>query len=80
MLEEYQATISESSHVQWCFIQQKVNLHLQPCSLDNTLNKPSSAQEGFNIREKLGLFVVGVTHILNLPTVCVKLIQVDGRI
>ena len=57
----------------------KVNLHLQPCSLDNPLSKPSSAQEGFNIREKLGLFVAGVTHILNLPTVRVKLIQVDGR-
>ena len=38
-----QAVISESSHVQWSFIQQKANLSLQPCSLNNTLNRPSSA-------------------------------------
>ena len=61
-----------SSHVEWCFIQQKAHLCLWPCSLDNTLNRPSSALESFNIRQKLGLFVLGVTHILNLPTVCVK--------
>ena len=38
----------ESSHVQWSFIQQKAHLRLQPCTLDNTLNRPSSAGESFN--------------------------------
>ena len=79
--KESQATISESSHVQWSFIQQKVHLCLRPRSLDNTLNRPSSAREGFNVRRKLGLFCLflGVTHnISNLPTVCVKLMQVGG--
>ena len=76
--KESQATISKSSHVQWSFIQQKVHLCLRPCSLDNTLNRPSSAWESFNIRQKLGLFVLGVTHISNLPTVCVKLMRVGG--
>ena len=47
--KESQATISESSHVQWSFIQQKVHLCLQPCSLDNTLNRPSSTWESFKI-------------------------------
>ena len=46
--------------------------------LNNTLSKQSSARESFNIRQKLGLFVLGVTHMLNLLTVCVKLTQVDG--
>ena len=35
--------------------------------------------ESFNVRQKLdGLFVLGVIHISNLPTVCVKLTQVGG--
>ena len=39
-----QQYLSESSHVQRCFIQQKAYLCLRPCSLDNnTLNRPSSA-------------------------------------
>ena len=77
--KESQATISKSSHVQWSFIQQKPNLCLQSCSLDNTLNKPwHSAWESFNIRQKLGLFVLGVTHISTLPTVCIKLMWIDG--
>ena len=67
--------MSESSHVQWCFIQQKVHLCLQPCSLDNTLNRPSSEWESFNIMQKLGLFVLGVTHISNLPY---SLYQIDA--
>ena len=71
--------ISESSHVQWSFIQQKAHLCLRPCSLDNTLNRPSSAWESFNVREKLGLFDLRVTHISNLPTVCVKLIRLVLR-
>ena len=44
----------------------------------NAQNRPSSAWESFNVRQKLGLFVLGVTHILNLPTVCTKLAQVGG--
>ena len=45
--KESQATISESSHVQWSFIQQKAHLCLLPCSVDNVLNtkRPSSAHE-----------------------------------
>ena len=70
--------IPSNNHVQWSFIQQKAHLCLRPCSLDNTLNRPSSAWESFNIRQKLGLFVLGVTHISNLPTVCVKLMRVGG--
>ena len=31
--------------------------------LDNTLNWPSSTWESFDIMEKLGLFILGVTHI-----------------
>ena len=47
--------------------------------LDNTMNRPPSAWESFNIiSQKLGLFVLGVTHILNLPTACVILTQVGG--
>ena len=77
--KEPQATISESSHVQWSFIQQKAHLCLRPCSLDNTLNRPSSAWESFNVRQKLGLFVLGVVHhISNLPTVCIILMRVGG--
>ena len=59
-----QGTISESSHVKWSFIQQKTHLSLRPCSLDNTLNRPSSAWESFNVRTNLGLFVLGLTHII----------------
>ena len=76
--KESRATTSESSNVQWFSIQQKVYFCLRPCSLDNTLNKPSSAWESFNIRQKLGLFVLGVTHMSNLPTDCVKLMRVGG--
>ena len=43
--KESQATISERSHVQVSFIQQKAHLCLRPCSLDNTLNKPSTVHE-----------------------------------
>ena len=32
---------------------------------NNTLNRPSSAWQSFNIRQKLGLFVLGVIHMLN---------------
>ena len=67
--------IWESSHVQSCFIQQKAYLCLRPYSLDNTLNRASSAWESFNIRQKLGLFVLGVTHILNLPTYSLRQIS-----
>ena len=74
-----QATISEGSHIQLSFIEQKVHVCLRPCSLDNTLNRTSSAWESFNIRQKLGLLVLGVTHhISNLPTVCVKLMRMSG--
>ena len=45
-----QATTSESNHVQWSFIQPEAHLCLQSCSLDNTLNRLSSAWESFNIR------------------------------
>ena len=39
----------------------------------------SGASESFNIRQKLDdLFILGVTHISNLPTGCVKLMQVGG--
>ena len=51
---------------------------LRPCSLCNTLNTPSSGWESFNIKQKLGLFVLRVTHISNLPIVCVKLMRVGG--
>ena len=54
--KESQATLSESSHFQWSFIQQKVHLCLWPCSPDNKLNRPSGAWETF-IRQKLGLLV-----------------------
>ena len=37
-----------------------------------------SAKEMFNIRQKLDLFLLGATHILNLLTVCVKLTRVGG--
>ena len=43
----------------------KAYLCLRPCSLDNRLNRPSNAWESFNIRQKLGLFVLGVIHMLN---------------
>ena len=76
--KESQATISESSDAQWSFIQQKALLFLRPCGLDNTLNRPSNAWESFNIKQKLGLFVLGVSHISNLPIVCVKLMVVGG--
>ena len=78
--KESQATISERSHVQVSFIQQKAHLCLRPCSLDDTLNRPSSAWESFNNRQKLGLFVLAVTHTSNLLTVYVKLMQVGGLI
>ena len=71
--KESQATKSEISHVQWSFIHQKVHLCLRPCSLDNILNRPYSGWENFNIRRKLDLLVLGVTHISTLRTVCVKL-------
>ena len=37
-------------------------------------------RESFNIirQKQLGLFVLGVTHLSNLPRVCVKLTQVGG--
>ena len=78
--KESQALISASSHVQWSFIHQKPYLCLQPCSLDNTLKKPSSVWQSFNIRQKLGLFVLGVTHkISNLPiTHSLRQIDVSG--
>ena len=67
--EKFQATIiAESSHVQWSFIQQKVHLCLRPCSLDNSLSKPCSAWEIFNIRQKLGLLICFRGHSLNLLT------------
>ena len=79
--EKFQATIiAESSHVQWSFIQQKVHLCLRPWSLDNTLNRPSCTWESFNIRQKIGLFVLGVTYILNIPAVCVKLMRVGRQV
>ena len=65
--------MSGSSLIQWSFIQQKTHLCLQTCSLDKTLNKPSSSWECFNIWQKLGLFVIGVAHISNLPTVLCKI-------
>ena len=71
-------TISESSHVQWSFIQQKVHLCLRPCSLDNTLTDHPVHEKVLTFRQKLDMFVLGVTHISNLPTVCVKLMQVGG--
>ena len=74
-----EVTISEGSQIQLSFIQQKVHVCLRPCSLDNTLNRTSSAWESFNIRQKLGLLVLGVTHhISNLPTICVKLMRMGG--
>ena len=76
-LKESQTTISESSHIQWCFIQQKAHLCFRPYNLDNIpLNRPSIAWESLNITQKLGLFLLGATHILNLPKVCIKLMQV----
>ena len=42
--------------------------------LYNTLNWPSSTWESFNIREKLGLFVLGVTHIESSHSLC----QIDA--
>ena len=51
--KESQATISESSHVHWSFIQQRAHLCLRPCSLDNTLSRPSSACESFIISAKI---------------------------
>ena len=65
-----------SSHIQWSFIQQKAHLCLPLCNLDNTINKPSSAWESFNIRQKLSVFVFEVTHISNLSTVCLNLMRV----
>ena len=43
-----------------------------------TLNRPSSAWESFNIWQKRCLFVLGITQISNLPTVCIKLMWVGG--
>ena len=52
----------------------KSAIMLQLCSLDNTEQTISSARESFNtIRQKLGLFILGVVHILNLHRVCIKL-------
>ena len=59
-------------------LQQKVHLCFQSSSLDNTLNRPSSQWENFNITQKLGLFILRVTHISNIPKVCVTLMQVGG--
>ena len=59
MLERIPSNKIWNSHVQWCFIQQKGHLCLQPRSLDNTLNKLSIAWESFNIRQKLDLFPQG---------------------
>ena len=42
-----------------------------------TLNRPSSTWGSFNIKQKLGLFVFVVTHISNLPTIGVKLMQMQ---
>ena len=50
------------SRVKWSFIQQKIHLCLQPFSLDNTLNRPSSAWESFNIRQKLARSVCFRVH------------------
>ena len=51
--KESQTASSESSHVQWSFIQKKAYSCLRPCSLDNTLNRPrTSAWESFNVRHK----------------------------
>ena len=72
------ARLSKSSHVQWSFIQQKAHFYLRPCSLDNTLYRPLSAWKSFNIRQKLDLFILGVTQISDLPTICIKLTWV-GR-
>ena len=57
------ATLSESSHVQWYFIQQKAHLCSRPYRLDNTLNRPSSALESFSIGQKQDLFAF-VSHSL----------------
>ena len=35
--------------------------------------------KSFNINQKLALFVLGVTHILNILTVSIKLMQVGGQ-
>ena len=78
MPERIQAIIFESNDVQWSFIHQKAHLCLRPCSVDNTLKRPFSAWDSFNITQKLGLFVLGVIHISNLPTVCVKWMRVGG--
>ena len=52
----------------------KSAIMLQLCSLDNTEQTISSARESFNIiRQKQGLFILGVVHILNLQRVCTKL-------
>ena len=59
------------------FSKKRIYLCLKPCSLDNTLNRPSSAWESFDIRQKLSKNL-GVTHILNLPSVCIKLTQAGG--
>ena len=70
------ATTSECIQVQWCFIQRKASIHLRQCSLENTLNRPSSASENVIALDKnstRGLCDLGVTHILNLLTVCIKL-------
>ena len=76
--KESQATISEGSHVQWSFVQQKSHLRLQPCSLGNTLNRPFSAWESFDIREKLVLFVLGVTQNISNLTTAHSLHQTDA--
>ena len=57
------------------FIQQKAHLCLPPCSLNNTLNRPYSAWESFDINQAKTRSVCfrGDTHISNLPAVCVCL-------
>ena len=58
----------------------KKRIYVYERSLDNiaiyTVNR--GAWKSFNVWQKPGLFVLGVIHISNLPTVCVKLTQVGG--
>ena len=49
--KECQSTISESSHVQWAFIQQKAHFCLRSCSLTHW-TAHSSVWESFHIRQK----------------------------
>ena len=77
--KESQGTMSESSHVQWCFHSAKSTFMfttMQPRYI--TEQTIRVVRESFNIRQKLGLFVLGFTHILNLPTVCIKVTRVCG--